>query len=90
MRTIQKYIEDVWIHRPNPSLKFANTVRKLENRKFDIRLWVAVKSFAPLEAFVYNEGYLRISQNMYQLLDISVEKSHLTNFSVNWSQEEDT
>jgi tubulin monoglycylase TTLL3/8 len=39
---------------------------------------------------VYVEGYLRISQNKYQLLDISSEKSHLTNFSVNWSKEEDT
>jgi hypothetical protein len=48
MRLIQKYIEDVWIYRPSPDFKLASSVRKLENRKFDIRLWVVVKSFAPL------------------------------------------
>ncbi len=53
MRLIQKYIEDVWIYRPNPNFKKGSTVRKLENRKFDIRLWVTVKSFAPLEAFMF-------------------------------------
>ena len=48
MRVIQKYIEDVWIYRPLSVLKQSSIVRKLENRKFDIRLWVLVKSFAPL------------------------------------------
>lgn len=44
---------------------------KLDNKKFDIRLWVLVKSFCPLEAYIYEEGYLRISQDEYQLLNIS-------------------
>lgn len=42
-------------------------IMKIVNRKFDIRLWVLVKSCSPLVVYVYDEGYLRITAEDYQL-----------------------
>jgi hypothetical protein len=67
MRIIQKYIENVWIYHSS-GLESTNLhkkhpfLNKIQEKKFDIRLWVAVKSFSPLEAYIYEEGYLRITQ----------------------------
>ena len=58
------------------------------NKKFDIRFWVLVKSFAPLDAYIFSEGYLRLSSKNYNFMDHeSLQKNlkaHLTNFSVNF------
>ena len=90
-RLVQKYIENVWIFRENQISEDRMSrhpyMRKLVNRKFDIRIWVLVTSFAPLSVFIYKEGYLRVSQESYQLHDLDSRKTHLTNFSVNWKQE---
>ena len=90
-RLIQKYIENVWICQQG---RFSEKVLsahpflwKIMNRKFDLRMWVLVTSFSPLEAYVYRQGYLRVSQSAYQLHNINNQKTHLTNFSVNWKQE---
>lgn len=40
---------------------------KLVGKKFDIRFWVLVKSFSPFIAYIYDEAYLRISSDPYQL-----------------------
>jgi len=60
------------------------------NKKFDIRFWVLVKSFLPLEAYIFEEGYLRLSSNNYKFkTNNSLNKqlkSHLTNFSINFKQ----
>lgn len=85
-RLIQKYVEDVWIYR-RLSLQTEKEypfLSKLNNKKFDIRIWVLVKSFSPLQVFIYQEGYLRISQEDYQLIYLDRNCTHLTNFSVNW------
>ena len=55
-------------------------------RKFDIRVWVLVKSFSPLEVYIYDEGYLRISYENYKLDSINDNTCHLTNYSTNWSK----
>ena len=47
---IQKYIE-------NPML--------IMNRKFDIRMWVVIPSWNPLQIYIYKECYLRFSCNDY-------------------------
>lgn len=61
---------------------------KMVNKKFDIRFWVLVKSFAPLDAYIFSEGYLRLSLETYKFMDHeSLQKNlktHLTNFSVNF------
>jgi len=57
----------------------------LEGFKFDLRLYVLVTSFDPLEAWLYKEGFVRLSTRRY---DTSIEKQddlfvHLTNSSIN-------
>ncbi len=51
-KIVQKYIE-------TPSL--------IQNRKFDIRQWVFVSSFDPLEVFIYKRAYLRICSKDFDL-----------------------
>ena len=64
---IQKYIE-------NPLL--------IHNRKFDIRQWVLISSFAPLTVWLYEDCYLRFSAEEYDIGDFDNKFSHLTNNSV--------
>nr|CCA27829.1 tubulintyrosine ligase family putative [Albugo laibachii Nc14] len=50
--------------------------------KFDLRLYVLVTSFNPLEAFLYQKGFVRLCTRLYDtdnLLDLFI---HLTNSSV--------
>ena len=66
---IQKYIRD-------PLL--------LDGYKFDLRLYVLVTSFSPLEAFIYGEGFARFSSMKYTLDDTTIANHfmHLTNSSI--------
>jgi len=66
---IQKYIH-------NPLL--------LDGYKFDLRLYVLVTSFAPLEAFLYRRGYARLSSRPFtaDVAHIADKFVHLTNSSV--------
>lgn len=65
---IQKYIE-------HPLL--------FKGRKLDIRQWVMVTDWNPLMVWFYQECYIRLSTNEYDLSDISNKFSHLTNNSIN-------
>ena len=47
-----------------------------KDRKFDIRVWVIVKS--PIEVFIYRKGYIRTSSNAYTLKNLD-NYIHLTN-----------
>jgi hypothetical protein len=51
-------------------------------RKFDIRQWVLVTSFDPLQIYTFSDFYLRICGSKYELNDISDSYKHLTNFSI--------
>jgi hypothetical protein len=53
-----------------------------ETRKFDIRQWVLVTSFDPLEIYIFSEFYVRICGSKYDLSDIQDSYKHLTNFSI--------
>ena len=67
---IQQYVE-------NPLL--------LNGYKFDLRIYVLVTSFNPLEAFVYEEGFARVATSRYSTApeDVGNLYVHLTNSSIN-------
>jgi hypothetical protein len=70
---IQKYID-------NPLL--------LRGYKFDLRLYILVTSFHPLEAFLYSEGFARICSEKFKLSKETIANTqiHLTNTAVNQGQ----
>lgn len=56
----------------------------LDGYKFDLRLYVLVTSFSPLEAFIYREGFARLSTHRYTSDAVGLNNLfiHLTNSSV--------
>lgn len=68
-RIVQKYLE-------NPLLLFSG-------RKFDIRQWVLVTSFRPLQAYMFSTCYLRLCNRPYDLGDLEDRQRHVSNWSVN-------
>ncbi|KAJ3074268.1 putative tubulin polyglutamylase ttll2 [Podochytrium sp. JEL0797] len=65
---LQRYI-------PNPIL--------ISGYKYDMRCYVCVRSYNPLNIYLYNEGLTRFATNPYDLTDLSNRFSHLTNTSIN-------
>lgn len=66
---IQRYI-------PNPLT--------LDGFKFDLRLYVLVTSFQPLEAYIYEEGFVRVCTRAYSTDSAALKdlRVHLTNSSI--------
>ncbi|KAI9982593.1 hypothetical protein PInf_008565 [Phytophthora infestans] len=62
--------------------------RLLDGFKFDLRLYVLVTSFNPLEAFLYDEGFVRLCTRPYEDSDISNIFVHLTNSSIQKENQE--
>ncbi|KAJ0402221.1 hypothetical protein ATCC90586_002202 [Pythium insidiosum] len=54
----------------------------LDGYKFDLRVYVLVTSFNPLEAFFYEEGFVRLCTQPYKDSDLSNLFIHLTNSSI--------
>lgn len=69
-RIVQKYIE-------NPQLGPGH-------RKFDLRVWVLVTSWEPLEAWIYEPFYCRVCRDTFSLAQSSFERKsvHLCNASI--------
>ena len=65
---VQKYIS-------NPFL--------IEQRKWDMRVYVLVTDFHPLTVYIYKEGLARFSSENYDTSDLENKFSHLTNASIN-------
>lgn len=65
---LQRYIAD-------PFLPLANI-------KFDLRMYVLVTSFSPLEAFIYREGLARFATRAFSLQTLGDLRVHLTNTSI--------
>lgn len=57
----------------------------LDGYKFDMRIYVLVTNFHPLEAFVYKEGFARLSTEKFSLEPMFIKNTfvHLTNFAIN-------
>lgn len=56
----------------------------LDGYKFDMRIYALVTHMKPLEAYVYREGFARLSTEKYSLNagNIKNNQVHLTNFSI--------
>ncbi|XP_029352941.1 putative tubulin polyglutamylase TTLL2 [Echeneis naucrates] len=65
---VQKYISD-------PLL--------ISGYKFDLRIYVCVKSFHPLTIYIHQEGLVRFATEKYNLSSLENMYSHLTNTSIN-------
>lgn len=39
----------------------------IDNKKFDMRLYVLVTSYNPLEAFIFKEGFARLSTEEFNI-----------------------
>lgn len=85
---MQKYIENIWVftereleHYPHGSPN--EDLRRLLNKKFDIRLWVLVTSFQPLVVYLHEEAYLRLTSDDYAFGSLSNHCEHLTNYAIN-------
>ncbi|TNV74755.1 hypothetical protein FGO68_gene14506 [Halteria grandinella] len=66
-KVVQKYIERPFL---------------VNNKKFDIRQWVLVTSWEPLDVYVFSGAYLKICGNDFNLRNLSDQYSHLSNFSI--------
>ncbi|XP_070844209.1 probable tubulin polyglutamylase TTLL2 [Chaetodon trifascialis] len=51
--------------------------------KFDLRIYVCVKSFHPLTVYIHQEGLVRFATEKYDLSSLHNLFSHLTNTSIN-------
>ena len=63
----------------------------VDDRKFDLRLYVLVTSFTPLRAYLFKEGLARFATRPYEKLrnsNLSKRMMHLTNYSVNCKSED--
>ena len=71
--------------------RYVNRPLLLDGYKFDLRLYVLVTSFAPLEAFLYSEGFGRFSTQLYSLDPSRLHDRfvHLTNASIQKEREDD-
>jgi tubulin monoglycylase TTLL3/8 len=54
----------------------------VHDRKFDIRQWALVTSWAPLEVWVFTRPYLRLCAVPYELSNVGDRFAHLSNNSV--------
>lgn len=61
----------------------------IDGKKYDLRIYVAVTSFDPLRAYMYEEGLVRFATSDYTLTTKSIRNrfAHLTNYSVNKKSE---
>ena len=55
----------------------------LNNKKYDLRLYVLVASFTPLRIYLYNNGLVRFATEDYKRGDLNNVFIHLTNYSIN-------
>jgi len=62
--------------------KYIDNPLLLEGRKFDMRIYVLVRSFQPLIAYKYEEGFTRLCSSPYSTENLTDLKAHLTNIAI--------
>ena len=63
--------------------KYITNPMLIAGYKFDLRIYVLVTSFHPLNIYVYQEGIVRFSTEKFDLTSIDNLFAHLTNTSIN-------
>ena len=64
--------------------KYIDNPHIINNRKYDLRIYVVVTNFSPLKIYMYNEGLTRFASEEYKHDDVDNNKfMHLTNYSIN-------
>lgn len=70
--------------------RYIKTPILVDKKKFDLRLYVLIKSFDPVEAYLCDEGLARFATEDYRVPTAGNLKNmfmHLTNFSLNKQSE---
>jgi hypothetical protein len=82
--SLVREITDVTYGTPCVLQRYVGNPMLLDGYKFDLRVYVLVTSFSPLEAFVYERGFARVSSVPYSReVRSTYDKSmHLTNSSL--------
>jgi tubulin polyglutamylase TTLL5 len=70
--------DDNWI-----AERYVDNPLLVNNRKFDLRLYVAVTSFNPLKIYLHKEGLCRLATEPYSNDTYDHKYAHLTNYSIN-------
>lgn len=84
-------IADVSYSRPVVIQRYITNPLCFMGFKFDLRMYILVTSFCPLEAFIYKEGLARFGSKKYSLTPelLHDRRIHLTNSSVQQEYSED-
>ena len=59
----------------------------LNNKKYDLRIYVLIASFTPLRVYLYNNGLVRFATEDYKRGNFDNIYIHLTNYSINKNNE---
>ena len=59
----------------------------IEDRKYVLRLYVLITSIAPLQVYIYQEGFVKLASEPYSLDNLDNPFAHLTNPDVNATNE---
>ena len=63
--------------------KYLDKPHLLNNKKYDLRIYVAVLSFTPLKIYLYYNGLVRFATEDYVKNNYDNIFIHLTNYSIN-------
>ncbi|KAK0411426.1 hypothetical protein QR680_005648 [Steinernema hermaphroditum] len=62
--------------------KYVDSPDLIGGKKYDVRLYVLVTSFRPLNAWVHREGFARFSHSRYSMASVEDAYVHLTNVAI--------
>ena len=63
--------------------KYITNPYLINNKKFDLRIYVLLTSLHPLRIYRYNDGLVRFCVNKYNKHNYTDKYSHLTNYAIN-------
>lgn len=80
---IFKEVKDLVYDGPVIVQRYISNPLLISGYKFDLRIYVCVKSFHPLTVYIHQEGLVRFSTEKYDLSSLGNLYTHLTNTSIN-------